>query len=175
MRLQTNVVPLCLETKTIMANIDKDILEYIRKKYVNKGGSYYGIYINNTNTKFFDGAVEHVENIGGYYDYNLTRRKVTRKKCLDKELLYSDIDSAIEYLRGVKSEGYGTIDEEWDSYESYDVYAYRDEMETVDEAAERIFNNYIYPTINDLAEREAVINKKKAEIKRLTEEINKLT
>lgn len=157
-----------------MVNIDKDILEYIRSNYVAKDGRYYGIYIDDENAKFFDDVVRKIERIGGCYGYALGYRRVTRKECLDKELLYSDIDSAIEYLEKIKSEGYTSIDEEWDSYESYDVYAYTESIETVEEAAGRIVKEYIYPKVRDMAKNEAEVLKKEAEIKRLRDEINKL-
>lgn len=157
-----------------MTNIDKDILEYIRNNYVAKGSRYYGLYIDDNNAKFFDDVVRKIERIGGYYDYALGYRRVTRKKCLDKELLYNDIDAAIEYLERIKSEGYTSIDEEWDSYESYDVYAYTESIETVEEAAGRIVKEYIYPKVRDMAKNEAEVLKKEAEIKRLRDEINKL-
>jgi hypothetical protein len=157
-----------------MVNIDKDILEYIRNNYVDKKGRYYGIYIDDENAKFFDDAVRKIEKLNGCYNYALGYRRVTRKKCLDKELLYNDIDTAIEYLDKIKSEGYTSIDEEWDSYESYDVYAYKESVETIEEAAERIFKEYIYPKVRDMEENEAEVLEKEAEIKRLKEEINKL-
>lgn len=154
--------------------MDKDILEYIRSNYVAKDGRYYDIYIDDENAKFFDDAVRKIERLNGCYNYALGYRRVTRKKCLDKELLYNDIDAAIEYLEKIKSEGYTSIDEEWDSYESYDVYAYKESVETIEEAAERIFMEYIYPKVRDMAENEAEVLEKEAEIKRLRDEINKL-
>jgi hypothetical protein len=157
-----------------MVNIDKDILEYIRSNYVAKDGRYYDIYIDDDNAKFFDDAVRKIEKLNGCYNYALGYRRVTRKKCLDKELLYNDIDAAIEYLEKIKSEGYTSIDEKWDSYESYDVYAYKESVETIEEAAERIFKEYIYPKVRDMAENEAEVLEKEAEIKRLRDEINKL-
>jgi hypothetical protein len=155
-------------------NMDKDILEYIRSNYVAKKGRYYGIYITDENAKFFGDVVRKIEKLGGCYDYALGYRRVTRKKCLDKELLYNDIGTAIEYLEKIKSEGYTSIDEEWDSYESYDVYAYKESVETIEEAAERIVREYIYPKVREMEENEGVILKKEAEIKRLRDEINKL-
>lgn len=157
-----------------MANIDKDILEYIRSNYVAKDSRYYGLYIDDKNAKFFDDAVRRIEKLSGCYNYALGYCRATRDKCLDKELLYNDIDAAIEYLERIKSEGYTSIDEEWDSYESYDVYAYKESVETIEEAAERIFKEYIYPKVREMKENEDVILKKEAEIKRLKDEINKL-
>lgn len=74
----------------------------------------------------------------------------------------------------IKSEGYTSIDEEWDSYESYDVYAYKDGIETVGEAAERIVKEYIYPKVRDMAKRDKEIRMKEDEIKRISKEINRL-
>ena len=89
-------------------------------------------------------------------------------------MLYNDIDTAIEYLKTIKSEGYTSIDDEWDSYESYDIYAYKESVETIEEAAERIFKEYIYPKVCDMEKNEDEVQKKKAEIKRLQAEIDKL-
>lgn len=157
-----------------MVNIDKDILEYIRNNYVDKKGRYYGLYIDDKNAKFFDGVVRKIEKLSGCYNYALGYCRVTRKKCLDTELLYNDIDAAIEYLEKIKSEGYTSIDDEWDSYESYDIYAYKESVETIEEAAERIFKEYIYPKVCEMEKNEDEVLKKEAEIKRLKDEINKL-
>lgn len=157
-----------------MVNIDKDILEYIRNNYVDKKGRYYGLYIDDKNAKFFDDAVRKIEKLNGCYNYALGYRRVTRKKCLDTELLYNDIDAAIEYLEKIKSEGYTSIDDEWDSYESYGIYAYKESVETIEEAAGRIVKEYIYPKVRDMAKNEDEVLKKEAEIKRLKDEINKL-
>lgn len=157
-----------------MAKIESKVMECIRRKYVDKCGGYYGAYLDDNNVRFFDDAVKELERIAGYYGYELNCRPTMHKKCFDKELLYTDIDSAIEYLKKIKSEGYNSIDEEWDSYESYDVYAYKDAVETVEEAAERIFKNYIYPKVRDMAERDKEIRKKKEEIKRISGEIDRL-
>lgn len=157
-----------------MTNIDKDILGYIRNNYVAKGSRYYGIYIDDNNAKFFDDAVRRIEKLSECYNYALGYRRITRKKCLDKELLYNDIDSAIKYLDKIKSEGYTSIDDEWDSYESYDIYAYKESVETIEETAERIFKEYIYPKVCEMEKNEDEVKKREAEIKRLKEEINKL-
>ena len=157
-----------------MVNFDKDILEYIRNNYVAKDSRYYGLYIDDNNAKFFDDAVRKTEELSEGYNYSLGYRRITRKKCLDKELLYNDIDTAIEYLKKIKSEGYTSIDEEWDSYESYDVYAYKESTETIEEAAKRIVKEYIYPKVRDMAKNEDEVLKREAEIKRLKAEINKL-
>lgn len=157
-----------------MAKIESKVLDCIRREYVDKGGGYYGIYVDGDNVRFFDDAVKETERISDAYGYQLHCRSVTRKECIDKELLYNDIDTAIEYLEKIKSEGYTSIDEEWDSYESYDVYAYKKGVETVEEAAERIFKNYIYPKVRDMAKRDNEIRKKEEEIKRISEEINRL-
>lgn len=157
-----------------MVNFDKDILEYIRNNYVAKGSRYYGIYIDDNNAKFFDNAVRKIEKLNGCYNYALGYRRVTRKKRLDTELLYNDIDTAIEYLEKIKSEGYTSIDDEWDSYESYDIYAYKECVETIEEASERVFKEYIYPKVCEMEKNEAEVLKKEAEIKRLKDEINKL-
>jgi hypothetical protein len=157
-----------------MVNFDKDILEYIRNNYVAKGSRFYGLYIDDNNAKFFDDVVRKIEKLNGCYNYALGYRRVTRKKCLDTELLYNDIDTAIEYLKTIKSEGYTSIDDEWDSYESYDIYAYKESVETIEEAAERIFKEYIYPKVCDMEKNEDEVLKKKAEIKRLQAEIDKL-
>ena len=157
-----------------MAKIESKVLDCIRREYVDKCGRYYGAYIDDKNAKFFDGVVEYLERISDAYGYQLYCRPVTRKKCFDKELLYTDIDTAIEYLKKIKSEGYTSIDEEWDSYESYGVYAYKDGVETVEEAAHRIFKNYIYPKVRDMAKRDKEIREKEDEIKRISEEIDRL-
>lgn len=160
--------------RNYMVNFDKDILEYIRSNYVAKGSRYYGLYIDDNNAKFFDDVVRRIEKLNGCYNYALGYRRVTRNKCLDKELLYNDIDTAIEYLKTIKSEGYTSIDEEWDSYETYDVYAYKESTETIEEAAERIVKEYIYPKVCEMEKNDAEVLKKEAEIKRLKDEINKL-
>lgn len=157
-----------------MAKIESKVLACIRRDYVDKCGRYYGIYVDDGNVRFFDDAVKEVERISDAYGYGLYCRPVTRKECIDKELLYNDIDTAIEYLKKIKFEGYNSIDEEWDSYESYDVYAYKDGIETVEEAAERIVKKYIYPKVRDMAKRDKEIRMKKDEIKRISEEIDRL-
>lgn len=157
-----------------MAKIDSNVLDFIRREYVDKCGRYYCIYVDDDNVRFFDDAVKETERISDAYGYQLYCRPVTRKKCVDKELLYNDIDTAIEYLKNIKSEGYTSIDEEWDSFESYVVYAYKDGVETVEEAAERIVKEYIYPKVRDMAERDKEIRKKKEEIKRISEGIDRL-
>lgn len=157
-----------------MAKIESKVLDCIRREYVDKCGRYYGVYVDDDNVRFFDDAVKETERISDAYGYQLYCRSVTRKECIDKELLYNDIDTAIEYLEKIKSEGYTSIDEEWDSYESYDVYAYKDGIETVGEAAERIVKEYIYPKVRDMAKRDKEIRMKEDEIKRISEEINRL-
>lgn len=157
-----------------MAKIESKVMECIRRKYVDKCGGYYGAYLDDNNVRFFDDAVKELERIGDAYGYELYCRPVTREKCLDANLLYGDIDSVIEYLKKVKSEGYVTIGTEWDSYESYDVYAYKRGVETVEEAAKRIVKEYIYPKVRDMAERDKEIRKKKEEIKRISGEIDRL-
>lgn len=157
-----------------MAKIESKVLDCIRRDYVDKCGSYYGAYIDDKNAKFFDGVVEYLERISDAYGYQLHCRPVTRKKCLDADLLYGDIDSIIEYMKKVKSEGYDTMDTVLTTYESYDVYAYKKGVETIEEAAERIFKNYIYPKVRDMAKRDKEIREKEDEIKRISEEIDRL-
>lgn len=157
-----------------MAKIESKVLDCIRREYVDKCGRYYGIYVDDDNVRFFDDAVRRIEKLSECYNYALGCRRITRKECIDKELLYTDIDTAIEYLKKIKSEGYTSIDEEWDSYESYDVYAYKESVETIEEAAERIVKEYIYPKVRDMAERDKEIRMKEDEIKRISKEINRL-
>ena len=157
-----------------MAKIESKVLDCIRSEYIDKCGRYYGIYVDDDNVRFFDDAVKETERISDAYGYQLYCRPVTRKKCFDKELLYTDIDTAIEYLKKIKSEGYTSIDEEWDFYECYDVYAYKKGVETVEEAAHRIFKDYIYPKVRDMAKRDKEIREKEDEIKRISGEIDRL-
>ena len=157
-----------------MAKIESKVFDCIRRDYVDKCGRYYGIYVDDDNVRFFEDAVKETERISDAYGYQLYCRPVNRKKCIDKELLYTDIDSAIEYLKKIKSEGYTSIDEEWDSYESYDVYAYKESVETIGESAKRIVKEYIYPKVRDMAKRDKEIRVKEEEIKRISAEIDRL-
>lgn len=103
----------------------------------------------------------------------LTRRKVWHSTYVDKNYMFSGIDSVIEYLQNLKKEGYTCLEEEWCGYESYDIKASKYEDETDDEYYARL-NYHLYKIIKERINIETQSKGKAARIAELKAELKRL-
>lgn len=103
----------------------------------------------------------------------LTRRKVWHSNYVDKKIIFSDVDSVIDYLQDLKKEGYTCLEEEWYGYESYDIKASKYEDETDDEYYGRL-NYHLYKIIKEKINIETQSKGKAARIAELKAELKRL-
>lgn len=101
---------------------------------------------------------------------------VERRKVVDEDFIFGDIDTVVENLRKLKAEGWTEILQKWYGYEDNEFVAIRYEAETDEEYYERIHNNldkYLmdrYKKKCEKAKKEKEIARLKAEIERLESE-----
>lgn len=106
----------------------------------------------------------------------LTRRKVWHSTYVDKDFIFSGIDSVINYLQELKKEGYTCLEQQWDGYDNFSIGASKYEDETDDEYYTRLrdrLHRIIKERINIETQskgKAARIAELKAEIKRLESE-----
>lgn len=103
----------------------------------------------------------------------LARRKVWHSIYVDKDFIFSGLDSVIDYLQDLKKEGYTCLEEAWDGYESYSINASKYEEETDDEYYSRLTDT-LHRTIEQQIELESQSNAKAARIAELKAEIKRL-
>lgn len=103
----------------------------------------------------------------------LTRRKVWHSTYVNKNCMFSGIDSVIEYLQNLKKEGYTCLEEEWYGYESYDIKASKYEDENDDEYYARL-NYHLYKIIKERINIETQSKGKAARIAELKAELKRL-
>lgn len=90
---------------------------------------------------------------------------VERRKVVDEDFIFGDIDAVAENLRKLKAEGWTEILQKWYGYEDNEFVAIRYEAETDEEYYERIHNGldkYLY-------ERDRKKQKIEAKEKRMAE------
>lgn len=103
----------------------------------------------------------------------LTRRKVWHSTYVDKDFIFSDIDSVIDYLQELKKEGYTYLEEAWNGYESYDIKASKHENETDDEYCIRL-KDHLHKIIRERIKVETQSKSKAARIAELKAELKRL-
>lgn len=103
----------------------------------------------------------------------LTRRKVWHSTYVDKDFIFSNIDSVIDYLQELKKEGYTCLEETWTGYESYDIEASKYEYEDDSEYYKRL-KNHLYSIIKARINIETQNKGKAARIAELKAEIKRL-
>lgn len=103
----------------------------------------------------------------------LARRKVWHSTYVDKDFIFSGIDSVIYYLQNLKKEGYTCLEEAWDGYENYDIEASKYEDETDDEYYIRL-KDHLYRIIRERIKVETQNKGKAARIAELKAELKRL-
>lgn len=66
-------------------------------------------------------------------------KQVEHSKEMSEEDLFGDIDAAIKLLQGLKDSGYTSIEQKWHSYEDNGFYAYKTELESLEEYEQRLY------------------------------------
>lgn len=103
----------------------------------------------------------------------LARRKVWHSTSVDKNFIFSGIDSVIYYLQELKKEGYTCLEEQQDRYENYDIKAFKYEDETDDEYYIRL-RDHLHRIIRERVKIETQHKGKAARIAELKAELKKL-
>lgn len=102
----------------------------------------------------------------------LARRKVWHSTYVDKDFIFSGIDSVICYLQTLKEEGYTCIEEKYNRG-VYEIVVSKYEEETDDEYYSRLIDT-LYRTIEQQIELETQSNTKAARIAELKAELKRL-
>lgn len=119
---------------------------------------------------YVDEAIARIEK----RDANALKRiEVNHSKELDNDVLFNSIDNMIKLLQSLKAEGYTSVSQEWSGYEDNYFIADKYEMETDDEAAQRMCM-IINDEIMEIQHEEELIENKKKRIKELEAELKKL-
>lgn len=127
-------------------------------------------WIADDEIKYVDEAIARIEK----RDANTLKRiKVNHSKELSKNILFDSIDNMIKLLQSLKAEGYTSVSQEWSGYEDNYFIADKYEMETNDEAAQRLCM-IINDEIMEIQREEELLEKKKERIKELEAELKKL-
>ena len=103
----------------------------------------------------------------------LTRRKVWHSTYVNKNCMFSGIDSVIDYLQNLKKEGYTCLEEAWNGYENYDIEASKYEDETDNEYYGRL-REHLYRIIKERIKVETQNKGKAARIAELKAELKRL-
>lgn len=127
-------------------------------------------WIADDEIKYVDEAIARIEK----RDANTLKRiKANHSKELSKNILFDSIDNMIKLLQSLKAEGYTSVSQEWSGYEDNYFIADKYEMETDDEAAQRLCM-IINDEIMEIQREEELIENKKKRIKELEDELKKL-
>lgn len=127
-------------------------------------------WIADDEIKYVDEAIARIEK----RDANALKRiEANHSKELSKNILFDSIDNMIKLLQSLKAEGYTSVSQEWSGYEDNYFIADKYEMETNDEAAQRLCM-IINDEIMEIQREEELIENKKKRIKELEDELKKL-
>ena len=96
-----------------------------------------------------------------------------REYDVDKNMLFTDIDSVIKYLNSLKKEGYTNIEQKWSGYEDNYFVATKTEKETDDEMYMR-FREIVEEEIEEIEKKLEIKEKKKEEMNVLRNKMRKL-
>lgn len=96
-----------------------------------------------------------------------------REYDVDKNMLFTDIDSVIKYLNTLKKEGYTNIEQKWSGYEDNYFVATKTEKETDDEMYMR-FREIVEDEIEEIEKKLEIKEKKKEEMNVLRNKMRKL-
>ena len=120
--------------------------------------------------RFVDQAISRLEERKIF----LGRVEVNHSKRLEESALFGrPIKDVVDLLQSLKKDGYVSISQEWNSYESNYFIVNKYELETDKEAAYRI-SKIIKEEIKGIKEEEKIVQEKKRRIKELEAEIRKL-
>ena len=103
----------------------------------------------------------------------LTRRKVWHSTYVNKNYMFSGIDSVIDYLQNLQKEGYTCLEEAWNAYENSDIGASKYEDETDNEYYGRL-REHLYRIIKERIKVETQNKGKAARIAELKAELKRL-
>ena len=102
------------------------------------------------------------------------KREMVEHTCdVEKDDLFGNIDSVIEYLKSLKLQGYVEIDERWSGYEDNYFVGVKNEEETDDEYYSRL-GKIVSKYSMDIRKRKEEEARKNKRIKELEEELYKL-
>lgn len=121
-----------------------------------------------------EASIEAIADALRYLDttWSITKRyKVNREYNIDAKSLFTDIDTAIEYLNELKRRGYTSIEEKWSGYEDNYFVAIMEEEESDDEYYRRLADE-VWKRFKDLENKKKAFTKKR--IKEMEEEIKRL-
>lgn len=103
----------------------------------------------------------------------LARRKVWHSTYVDKDFIFSGLDSVINYLQDLKKEGYTCLEEQWNGYNNFSICASKYEDETDNEYYDRL-REHLYRIIKERIKVETQNKGKAARIAELKAELKRL-